>query len=178
MADELKPVSREEIEAFAGAQAARREKVRTILAECHPDLRPSGDMVAALAALPYIAVRSALAATRPAPKADSALVGELQDLMRGVVDNVMPDEGFMLPHDLADRILAALSDRDVVLEGLLRDARERLRAIQGACGDYLPPDSGISEHDLANTVIGLTDDRAYISLVTRIDAALKGGVDE
>ena len=70
--------------------------------------------------------------------------------------------------------IAALTKPDDEGLTLLREAWARLRAIQGACGDYLPPDSGISEHDLVNTVIGLTDDKGYVSLAKRIDTYLKG----
>lgn len=85
----------------------------------------------------------------------------------------MVDGGYWAEEALK-AVIAALSAPTRERE-LLREARERLRAIQGACGDYLPPDSGISEHELANTVIGLTDDRSYIDLVTRIDNLLNEG---
>lgn len=89
----------------------------------------------------------------------------------GTISIVDDHRAFMV---IVRRHAAALSAPTRERE-LLREARERLRAIQGACGDYLPPDSGISEHELANTVIGLTDDRSYIDLVTRIDNLLNEG---
>lgn len=57
----------------------------------------------------------------PAPKADSALVGELRDspeytLVLNVDTGEKGDSHVRISTDLRDRILAALSDRDVVLE--------------------------------------------------------------
>ena len=95
--------------------------------------------------------------------ARAATIPEYRDLCRaGRVDGGILVQAFATHRRQAE----------AKVEGLLREARERLRAIQSACGDYLPPDSWITEHDLANTVIGLTDDRPYIDMVTRIDAHL------
>lgn len=90
--------------------------------------------------------------TRPAPKADSALVGELQAQAIHKESQTV-----VINRDLRDRILAALSDRDVVLEGLLREAHEML----AWCGGILDEDT-----------------KAPAELAARIAAALKGGVDE
>jgi len=93
--------------------------------------------------------------TRPAPKADGALVGELRDIL--AVQKSHCDwthdkavAGFMEANGAT--ILAALSDRDLVLEGLLRECRDVLD--------------------------GLNDDEINVEFLPRIDAALKGGVDE
>ncbi len=60
-------------------------------------------------------------ATRPAPKADSALVGELREKAATLLANAVPDadddDRDLVEYSRAcNAILAALSDRDVVLE--------------------------------------------------------------
>ncbi len=138
-----------------------------------------------------------LTLTRPAPKADSALVGELPDgrnyLIRkgpywyrphacGYTGNPHeagrytesaareysypngpdgPRDGIRYFHisEVDWPPLTALSDRDVVLEGLLREAREQLNDTSAITGNLE------WKADLGK-------------LVDRIDAALKGGVDE
>ena len=86
---------------------------------------------------------------RPAPKADSALVS-----MSGGKDafgyGTSEFASGFVQGEAATR--AALSDRDVVLEGLLRECRDVLD--------------------------GLNDDEINVEFLPRIDAALKGGVDE
>lgn len=101
--------------------------------------------------------------TRPAPKADSALVEgqpcfSLAELIETRLLGVEPDEqDLVLEDDDWRTILAALSDRDVVLEGLLGEAHEML----AWCGGILDEDT-----------------KAPAELAARIDSALKGGVDE
>ncbi len=99
--------------------------------------------------------------TRPAPKADSALVGELREKAAMLLANAVPDadddDRDLVEYSRAlNAILAALSDRDVVLERLLRDASATLYRLEYADA----PNLGISRR-----------------LKARIDAALKGGVD-
>lgn len=87
----------------------------------------------------------------------------------------MTREGITLVQSYArhrEASIAPYKERERELVGLLKVARRRISAIADACGDYLPPDSGITEHDLVNTVIGLTDDAEYCAEMKVIDAAI------
>ena len=77
----------------------------------------------------YDSADEAIAAwnARPAPKADSALVRELRDspeytLVLNVDTGEKGDSHVRISSDLRDRILAALSDRDVALEEAVKVA--------------------------------------------------------
>lgn len=118
------------------------------------------------------------ALSQPDTTHNAELVGELEDHLAAAAAYAdgMPhypenaiEELACFVGDNSDRILAALRTPD---SDLLREARDLLSKIQSGLGDYLPPDSGISEHEALNTVIGLTDDRTYISLMQRIEARL------
>lgn len=103
--------------------------------------------------------------TRPAPKADSALVGELRGILAAQKSHCdwthdKAVAGFMEANGAP--ILAALSDRDVVLEEALRALLDDMRLTS--------PDD---DYQLGWT--GAID--AVLSQIPAI-RALKGGVDE
>jgi len=123
-----------------------------------------------------------IAATRPAPKADSALVGELERTLTDFMasrefgegepeDNPYWRDGYLAALDnLREELkpwkplgrplsLAALSDRDVVLEEAAKDWAILRRITNAAIK------GGNNPADLRDAF-------------NRIDAALKGGVDE
>ncbi|QDP53730.1 MAG: hypothetical protein GOVbin7759_17 [Prokaryotic dsDNA virus sp.] len=116
--------------------------------------------------------------TRPAPKADSALVGEFESAMKVVADEIGALRGnrktdnderrarrlrrFERAFSVGERVFAALSDRDVVLEEALRALLDDMRLTS--------PDD---DYQLGWT--GAID--AVLSQIPAI-RALKGGVDE
>lgn len=118
--------------------------------------------------------------TRPAPKADSALVGELAyhaETLQNVKDVLANGAHFaddpechpLYPNYVVavGAVLAALSDRDVVLEGLLRElagAEAHYRLMHDTHGD------GHMKAGRAWDLMRRAGDKAR--------AALKGGVDE
>lgn len=130
-------------------------------------------------------------ATRPAPKADSALVGELLSHVEQVC-GPLSTEATVLPGD-DDRsvlaanfasILAALSDRDVVLEEAVRkaednawqEARELVRGTNADMCRTAVRAYQIIQEGMTNAV----NNRKLRTLKGRVAAfrALKGGVDE
>ncbi len=72
---------------------------------------------------------------------------------------------------LADRILALEADNAALVEALTA-ANEHIRMMQDDVCAYLPPDSGLSEHDLANTLIERLDGPDQRRVQSMIDAAL------
>jgi len=160
MADELKPCP-----FCASRDVEQRETITDAMVACNNCGGRTGFVyLGASGASNAAKLRELRAAwnTRPAPKADSALVGELRDspeytLVLNVDTGEKGDSHVRISTDLRDRILAALSDRDVVLERLLRDASATLYCLEYADARNL----GISQR-----------------LKARIDAALKGGVVE
>ena len=96
-----------------------------------------------------------------APKADSALAGEPDRNQPHPLSQIWADACHAWENgshwDACETLRAALSDRDVVLEGLLREAHEML----AWCGGILDEDT-----------------KSPADLAARIDAALKGGVDD
>lgn len=63
--------------------------------------------------------------TRPAPKADSALVGQITQIVERAILRHGPADALEGTRDDAREILAALSDRDVVLEEAAKKIDQR-----------------------------------------------------
>ena len=113
-----------------------------------------------------------IAATRPAPKADSALVGELRGILAAQKSHCdwthdKAVAGFMEANGAT--ILAALSDRDVVLE----EARAALEPFGNP--DLLMQIADDDDEEWAKFRLLCSDYRRAGRSLARIDAALKGG---
>ena len=128
-----------------------------------------------------------IAATRPAPKADSALVGELRGILAAQKSHCdwthdKAVAGFMEANGAT--ILAALSDRDVVLEEAVRKAednawQEARELVRGTNADMCRTAERAYQiiHEGMTDAVNNRDLRTLRGRVAFIRAR-KGGVDE